>query len=233
VLSRSSLTSLAGAVAIFLFIRIFLVAAYRIPSGSMEPTLLVGDFLFVNEVIYGAHIPFTSINLPGFTDPRRGSIAVYQSPSQATLPPGLQAEGDTTPTVVKRLVGAPSDTIYMRDGLLYVDGIAQRQGYGAAIPPLGWKDAPDSAMFWMKRVELRGSRFGAPPAQPSHDNWGPIVVPPKHYFSLGDNRYNSVDARYYGFIPRENIRGKPMIIYMSLDMDDWRIRWNRLGQLIR
>jgi signal peptidase I len=213
--------SLLGAVIIFLVIRTFLVEAYHIPSGSMEPTLLVGDFLFVNKAIYGAHVPLTDYNLPAFSDPKRGSIAVYRSPDAS----------DGHPTVVKRLVGIPGDTLYMRDGLLYVNGIAQRRGYGALEP--AQPDFPSPEFDWQKRVALAHSRFGPAPAQPTRDDWGPFVVPPRHYFSLGDNRDNSKDARFYGFVPRENLRGKPLFIYLSVDFDDWRLRWNRIGMLVK
>lgn len=228
-ISRETLTSIVGAVVIFLVIRTFLVEAYHIPSGSMEPTLLVGDFLFVNKAIYGAHIPFTHTNLPGFSDPERNSVAVYESPSQARLRPELRIPNDLTPVVVKRLVGTPGDTLYMRAGLLYANGNAEPRPEGEALKPLGWEDTPDPSFDWQAQYEIRGSRFGPPPEVPTHDNWGPIVIPPGHYFSLGDNRYNSVDARYYGPIPRANIRGKPMFIYLSIDFDDWRIRWSRIG----
>lgn len=222
------LRSIAWAVALFLVLRTFVVEAYHIPSGSMEPTLLVGDFLFVNKVLYGPHVPFTHAHIPGFRDPRRGEIVVYQSPSQVRLRPELRVDGDLTPIVVKRLVAVGGDTIYMRDGMLYVNGIAQRPGFGIGEKPLGWTDSPDPSFDWQKAYALASSRFGPAPAQPTHDDWGPMVVPPNHYFSLGDNRYNSVDARYYGFIPRDNIRGHPMFIYMSVDFDDWRIRWDRI-----
>jgi signal peptidase I len=223
--SRSSVVrwetikSILGAVLIFLFIRTFLVEAYHIPSGSMEPTLLVGDFLFVNKAIYGPHIPLTNVSLPAYAEPRRGSIAIYRSPDSR----------DGHPTVVKRLVGIPGDTLYMRGGLLYVNGIAQRQGYGApSQPAIPDESSPD--FEWQKRAALQDSRFGPPPAQPTRDNWGPLVIPPSHFFSLGDNRDDSKDARFYGFVPRENIRGKPMFIYLSIDFQDWRVRWGRIGK---
>ncbi|MBK5188056.1 MAG: signal peptidase I, partial [Gemmatimonadaceae bacterium] len=112
-MSRASLNSLLSAVAIFLFIRIFLIAAYHIPSESMEPTLLVGDFLFVDELSYGAHIPFTNLKMPGFTSPRRGSIVVYESPSQRCIPDTSCpfTPGDPTPVVVKRVIAVAGDTV--------------------------------------------------------------------------------------------------------------------------
>ncbi|HXY29484.1 MAG TPA: signal peptidase I [Gemmatimonadaceae bacterium] len=224
--ARELLKSLAIILAIWFTIRTLLVEPYRIPSESMEPTLLVGDFLFVNKLIYGPHIPFTNTNLPGYGDPKRGSIAVYVSPPQYDQPE------DLTPTVVKRLVGIPGDTLYMRDGVLFVNGIAQRQGFGTDTFAEGANET-NRDFDWQKKVVLQHSRFGPPPAEPTHDNWGPFVVPPDHYFGMGDNRYHSKDARYYGFVPRANLRGKPMFIYISFDWYDWRIRWNRIGHVIR
>jgi len=232
--------SILGALAIFLVLRAFLVEAYRIPSGSMIPTLLVGDWLFVNKAIYGAHVPFSRASLPAYREPKRGDVVVFVSPYQADE----AAQGrDPTPTLVKRLVGTPGDTLYMRNALLYVNGIAQRQGFGANAP------APDPGMAnevnplfdWQKKVGLKSSRFGVAPAQPTHDNWGPLVVPPQRLFMMGDSRYNSKDSRYWGFVPRENVRGKPLFVYYSYNADDsdrplpmiTDIRWSRIGHWIK
>jgi signal peptidase I len=211
--------------AIWVVVHTLLIAGYRIPSGSMEPTLQIGDFLFVTPLPYGPHIPFTNWNLPGFTDPRRGTVNVYESPVQHFI------VDDSTPTVVKRIVAIPGDTIFMRKGVFYVNGIEQRI---PVVPPPG-TSAPDETVpyfNWQHKFELHGSRFGEPPAVIRHDDWGPMVVPPAHYFSLGDNRYNSIDARYYGFIPRHNFRGRPLIIYFSFDTQDLRIRWSRLLKVL-
>ena len=232
--------SILGALAIFLVLRAFLVEAYRIPSGSMIPTLLVGDWLFVNKAIYGAHVPFSRASLPAYREPKRGDVVVFVSPYQGDE----AAQGrDPTPTLVKRLVGTPGDTLHMRNALLYVNGIAQRQGFGANTP------APDPGMAnevnplfdWQKKVGLKSSRFGAAPAQPTHDNWGPLVVPPQRLFMMGDSRYNSKDSRYWGFVPRENVRGKPLFVYYSYNADDsdrplpmlTDIRWSRIGHWIK
>ena len=231
--------SIVGALAIFLILRAFLIEAYRIPSGSMIPTLLVGDWLFVNKAIFGAHIPFTSSSLPAFREPRRGDVVVFVSPYQADeAEKGL----DPTPTLVKRLVGTPGDTLFMRKGVLYVNGIAQRQGYGAAAqvsPEMA--NSVDELFDWQKKVGLRSSRFGAAPVQPNHDNWGPLVVPSRRLFMMGDSRYNSKDSRYWGFVPRENVRGKPLFVYYSYNADDsdrplpmiTDIRWSRIGHWIK
>ena len=230
--------SIVGALAIFLILRAFLIEAYRIPSGSMVPTLLVGDWLFVNKAIYGAHIPFSNSSLPAYREPRRGDVVVFVSPYQADE----AARGsDPTPTLVKRLIGLPGDTLYMRKGVLYVNGIAQRQGYGAAqvVPEVA--NFPDTLFWWQKKVGLKSSRFGAAPAQPTHDDWGPLVVPPHKLFMMGDSRYNSKDSRYWGFVPRENVRGKPLFVYYSYNADDsdrplpmlTDIRWSRIGHWIK
>ena len=241
--------SIAGALVIFLFIRTFFVEAFRIPSGSMIPTLLVGDWLFVNKLVYGPHIPFTSVNLPGYSDPKRGDVVVFVSPYQ---PDEAAIGNDPTPTLVKRLIGMPGDTIYMREGLVYVNGNAQRQGFGAENNPKGNPDEVHELFAWQKRYALANSRFGGAPAQPTHDNWGPLVIPATHYFMMGDNRYCSKDSRYWGLVPSENVRGRPMFVYYSYRPGDQPqqpgcefetsdrpisfitdIRWGRIGTRIR
>ena len=231
--------SILGALAIFLVLRAFLVEAYRIPSGSMIPTLLVGDWLFVNKAIYGAHVPFSRASLPAFREPKRGDVVVFVSPYQGDE----AAQGrDPTPTLVKRLVGTQGDTLHMRNAVLYVNGIAQRQGFGAtaAVDP-GMANEVNPLFDWQKKAGLKSSRFGAAPAQPTHDNWGPLVVPPQRLFMMGDSRYNSKDSRYWGFVPRENVRGKPLFVYYSYNADDsdrplpmlTDIRWSRIGHWIK
>jgi len=231
--------SIAGALAIFLVLRAFLIEAYRIPSGSMIPSLLVGDWLFVNKAIFGAHVPFSRASLPAYREPKRGDVVVFVSPYQADE---ARAGRDPTPTLVKRLVGTPGDTLYMRKGILYVNGIAQRQGYGAqSQADAALANSVDELFDWQKKVGLKSSRFGGAPAQPTHDEWGPLVVPPRRLFMMGDSRYNSKDSRYWGFVPRENVRGKPLFVYYSYNADDsdrplpmlTDIRWSRIGHWIK
>jgi signal peptidase I len=241
--------SLAGAILIYLVIKTFLMEAFRIPSGSMIPTLMVGDWLFVNKLAYGPHIPLTKIHLPGYRTPQHGDVIVFVSPYQGDL---AQLGEDPTPTLVKRLVGTPGDTLYMRNGMLYRNGLQQRQGFGSDVNYKGI-DAPDPAFAWEHSIEIKGSRFGAPPTTPSHDNWGPLVIPKDRYFMMGDNRYCSKDGRYWGLVPKENLRGRPMFVYYSYrtsaspeessecnpDTSDrvlpfiTDIRWGRLGHWIR
>ena len=236
-----NIKSLAGAILIYLVLNTFLVAAYRIPSGSMIPTLLIGDWLFVNKAVYGPHLPFTDSHLPSFSEPKRGEVIVFVSPYQADE----AARGDDpTPTLVKRMVGVSGDTLYMRAGLLYVNGVAQRQGFGIVSTPRpnGSQPTDISELFdWQHKIELRQSRFGSAPTQPQLDNWGPLVIPAGRYFMMGDNRYESKDSRYWGTVPRENIRGRPIFVYYSYRSGDESdrplsfitdIRWGRIGTRI-
>lgn len=226
--------ALLSALLFFLFLRTFVIEAYRIPSGSMIPTLLVGDWLFVNKLVYGPHIPFTNSNLPGYRDPGRNDVVVFKSPTQTDQP------WDPNPTLVKRLVGMPGDTIFMRRAMLYVNGNPQplRHPPPASERPF---DSVDPLFEWQNGFALAESRFGPAPEQPSHDNWGPMVVPPRHYFMMGDSRYNSKDSRYWSFVPRENIRGQPMFVYYAYNADDsdrplpfiTDIRWGRIGHWIQ
>jgi signal peptidase I len=212
----------------------------------MIPTLLVGDWLFVNKLVYGPTIPFTNAHLPGYSDPQRGDVAVFVSPPQIDQP------SDPTPTLVKRVIGMPGDTIYMRAGLVYVNGLPQRQGFATSVNPVdsAMAKASDPLFTWQHAIEVKGTRFGAPPATPTHDDWGPLVVPAAHYFMMGDNRYCSKDSRYWGVVPRDNFRGRPIFIYYSYvpssvdtpcdgDVSDrplsfiTDIRWSRLGHIIR
>ena len=224
-----------GTLALFLLIRTFLLEAYRIPSGSMIPTLLVGDWLFVNKLAYGPHIPGMRRHLPGYDDPARGDVIVFKSPPQTDQPT------DPRPTLVKRCVAIAGDTIFMKNGLLHVNGVAQRQGFAASQNLNGDGSKTHDLFAWQKAFEIRNSRFGQPAAQPTLDNWGPLVVPADNYFMMGDNRYDSKDSRYWGFVPRSNVRGRPLFVYYSYRADDsdrplpffTDIRWNRIGTVIK
>src|SRR5690606_20154309 len=149
---------------------------------------------------YGPHVPFTDWNLPGYAEPKRGEVVVFVSPLQIDQPE------DPTPILVKRLIGMPGDTIHSRDGVVHIDGVPQRQGYAAAPSPGAPADEYHPLFEWPRRFALDSSRFGAAPAQPTLDDWGPLVIPDSFYFMMGDNRYNSKDSRYWGLVPRKNVR---------------------------
>jgi signal peptidase I len=184
--------------------------------------------------VYGPHVPLLDVNLPGYTQPKRKDVVVFVSPPQ------LDNGDDTTPTLVKRLWGLPGDTVYMRNGTLSINGVAYPQGpefAGNETHP----DGTDPDFAWQRAFGLTNTRFGSAPAEPTHDNWGPLLVPRDHYFMLGDNRYQSKDGRYWGFVPRKNFRGRPLFVYYSYDpeagLDYFRIiteiRWGRIGHWIR
>lgn len=217
--------AISTAVLLFLVIRTFVVEAFKIPTASMENTLLVGDFLLVNKAVYGAEIPMTHSRLPSFADPVRGDVVVF-------LPPH-----DPAKNYVKRLVGMSGDTLEMRDKVLYVNGQPQVELYARHVDPL--TDPEDPRMMWQVEYLVGGSRSWRD-YRPSRDNWGPITVPPGKFFALGDNRDNSEDSRYWGFLDKEAIKGRPMFVYYSFERDisqpfSWvtGVRWTRIGDVIR
>ena len=227
--------SLGLAFLLFLVIRIFLVQAFKIPTGSMENTLLVGDFLLVNKMVYGAatprKLPFSEVKLPNFRlpaveSPQRGDIVVFEFPKDRSL------------DFVKRCVGLPGDTVEMRDKILYVNHVPQDEPYVRHIDP-GIRRREDrifdpNKFDWQyeylvdeKKRELQGNY------EPTRDNFGPLWVPADHYFCLGDNRDASSDSRFWGFVPRELIKGQPLVLYFSWDHKHWFPRFNRIGQIIQ
>lgn len=236
--TRSLIMGVLPAVAIVLGTRQVLAEAFRIPSGSMEPTLLVGDWLFVNKLRLGPHIPFTTRHLPGYASPRRGDVVVFVSPPQDE---SIRISPDeVTPTLVKRIVGVSGDTVLMRHGMLTVNGTPVPSPNAFVLTDTV-ADQPRPIFAWQHRIEIRDSRFGPPAAEPSLHEWGPLVVPDGSFFMMGDNRDDSVDSRYYGPVPRANLLGTPMFVYYSYDpeegVDYFRavtaIRWRRIGHWIR
>jgi signal peptidase I len=194
--------SLLVAVAIFLVLRTFVIEAFRIPSGSMENTLLIGDFLFVNKALYGAEIPFTGVRLPAFRQPHRNDLVIFKSVEEPRL------------TVVKRLVGMPGDTLRMEDNRLIVNGAQAAEPFVIRTDPLRDHEEP-KMRAWQSRYLTAGRDAAA--YRPTLKNWGPIVVPPDSFFVMGDNRDNSYDSRYWGYLGRDRIRGRPLILYYSYD----------------
>lgn len=211
------------ALVLFLLVRTFLLEAFQIPTASMENTLLVGDFLLVNKMVYGAEIPGTDLELPAFTKPSRADVIVFEPPDSAEQPPNT--------SYVKRIVGVPGDTLSMRRSALHVNGVSIDEPYARTARYLG--GGPSSNFAWQKEYlvsEAQGRSY-----RPTRDNWGPLVVPPENYFVMGDNRANSEDSRYWGFVPEDAIRGRPLVVYYSYDRSSsetfpWitEIRWGRV-----
>jgi signal peptidase I len=236
--ARALIVGVLPVLAIVLGTRQLVAEAFRISSGSMEPTLLVGDWLFVNKLRFGPHIPFTSHSLPGYARPQRGDVIVFTSPPQ-DMTIRISPE-QVTPTLVKRIVAVAGDTILMRQGQLMVNGTVVASPNLFVLPD-SLADQPQAIFGWQHQIEVRASRFGLPVPAPSLHEWGPLVVPAGTFFMMGDNRDNSVDSRYYGPVPRANFLGTPMFVYYSYDpergVDYFRgltaIRWRRLGTWIR
>lgn len=210
--------SIAIALAVWLVLSTFLVKAFRISSGSMERTLLIGDFLFVNKAIFGARIPLLGSRTPAIREPRHGDIVVFRSPIEDSI-------------LVKRLVGMGGDTLLMRESRLVRNGVEIPEPY-VQPPGPGTVDLSDPEMGWQQRHYI-----GPDPERyrPTVRNWGPLVVPPDSLFMMGDNREGSRDSRFWGFVPRANVQGRPMLVYFSYDPSHYRplpfltaIRWGRL-----
>jgi signal peptidase I len=207
---REYAEAIVVAVALTLLIRTFVIQAFRIPTGSMEDTLLVGDFLFVNKFIYGAHVPFTDATLPALRKPRRGDIMVFRYPR------------DTSRDFIKRVIGLPGETLEIKDKVVYVDGKALDEPYVKHTNPRTQpRDYRDPLIY------PPGLQMG------NRDNYGPFVVPDGQYFMMGDNRDNSDDSRFWGTLDPDLIRGKAIFIYWSWDKGHTRPRMKRIGNLIR
>src|SRR5919198_62903 len=190
------LRSVGMAVILFVIIKTFLIEAFQIPSGSMERTLLAGDFLFVNKAVYGAQIPGTNARLPRFDTPHRGDVIVFAYPKDPSL------------SYVKRVIGVGGDTVEMRLGQVYVNGRAIEEPYVQRMDPL--HDQSDREFNWQREYVLRGNDEQRRRYHPTRDTWGPLRVPLGKYFVLGDNRDNSADSRYWGFVDVSAVKGRPL-----------------------
>jgi signal peptidase I len=180
------------AVILALIIKTSVVEAYKIPSGSMEDTLLIGDFLLANKFIYGARLPLVNYRLPSFTEPDRGDIIIFIYPV------------DRVTKYIKRCIGLPGDTIQVRNKKLFVNG--------ARYEDPTFSKYMDTTRTGIPRIRPRG-RGG----RDGRDNFGPFTVPPDSYFMMGDNRDNSLDSRFWGAVHRDLILGEAMMVHWSWD----------------
>lgn len=194
---RENVESILVAIVIALFIRTFVVQAFQIPSGSMEPTLKVGDHILVNKFIYGVKIPYTDSILLPVQSPKRNDIVVFKFP--------VDREKD----FIKRVIGVPGDTVEIRNKVVFVNHERLKKDFG---------------VYNHRTDYVRG-------IEPRRDNFGPITVPPECLFVMGDNRDNSYDSRFWGFVPLRDVVGKAFIMYWSWD-NRYHIRWGRIGELL-
>lgn len=243
-----TIESIGVALLIALAVRAFVLEPFKIPSPSMVPTLLIGDQIFVNKFVYGVRIPFTKIRLWNGKDPERGEVIVFLWPEDESL------------DFIKRVVGLPGDTVRVEGDKVYVNGEL------VSKEPLKIVEDPkhDDRVFiepnnpytnlslfpgW-DEFSIYREALGAHPHLTQYDRAYsyPIekVIPPGHYFVMGDNRDHSDDSRRWGFVPRENIEGRAMFIWLSFDWQgkslwqwlsfDWGekapVRWHRFGRWI-
>jgi signal peptidase I len=202
---RENVEAILIAIILALTIRTFVVQAFKIPSGSMLPTLQIGDHILVNKFIYGVRLPFTKAPLIPISNPKTNDIIVFQFPKDPKL------------DYIKRVIGVDGDTIEIRDKKVLVNG----------------------KQFLDTHASFKDS-FIHPAALDPRDNFGPVTVPANKIFVMGDNRDNSFDGRFWGFVDLSAVRGKAWLIYWSWDVqyplnsiDRFRsIRWNRLGDLV-
>ncbi len=180
------------AVVLALIIKTSIVEAYKIPTASMEDTLLVGDFLLANKFVYGAQVPLTGWRLPALSDPEPGDVVIFIYPR------------DGITKYIKRCVGTPGDTIRVQNKMLFVNG--------KRFPDQEVAKYIDTLNNGRQNVQPRG-----PGGRDSRDNFGPYVVPADCYFMMGDNRDNSYDSRYWGPVKRELILGEALMIHWSWD----------------
>ncbi len=187
------------ALVLALIIRTFVVQAFKIPSGSMIRTLLIGDHILVNKFIYGVRNPFNRHEWIKGEVPHRGDVIVFIYPL------------DRNKDFIKRVIGVPGDTIQIINKKVYVNGKR-------------FKDPPG--------VQYTDPRILPASVQP-RDNFGPVTVPQGHLFVMGDNRDQSYDSRFWGFVPIRDVKGKAFIIYWSWDSQHFRPRMGRIGHLVR
>ncbi len=198
---KNYLEPIITAVLIALFIRAFVVQAFKIPSGSMEPTLLIGDYLLVNKFIYGIRIPYTDIKLFEFKKPQRGDVIVFIFPL------------DPSKDFIKRVIGTEGEKVEVVHNQIYINDRLIDDPWGHFVTD----DYPRS---YLQRVE----------------NFGPVLVPKDSLFVMGDNRDNSEDSRFWGFLNVNAVLGRAFVIYFSWNSNSEnlfdKVRWPRIGRLI-
>lgn len=203
---------------IVLIIRSFIVQPFHVPSGSLEPTVLPGDLVAVNQFAYGLRLPVVNTKVVSVGEPKTGQIAVFRWPPQPNI------------DFIKRVIGVPGDHIQYINKVLYINGKEATQTFeGMAVD-----HEPDGDITVKKYLEdLNGVKhyiYINPNGGETQDF--DLIVPPGSYFMMGDNRDNSADSREWGFVPESNLIGKAFFIWMSWDSQAHRVRWNRIGTVL-
>lgn len=239
--SLRSLAAVVGcALGVCLALRAFVIEAYRVPTSSMAPTLLAGDWMLVSKTSSGRRWLRAASAWPLSGELKRGDVIVFVAPATAE-PDG----GSGRSRLVKRIVGMPGDTVLMRAGELLVNGVAMQWHEAANASVRSRRELPriDPAFAAQSAYALSASRFGRVPAVPTEDEWGPLLVPSDSLFVVGDNRRWSRDSRYWGPVARAKVIGRPRFVYFSLDeapppnvatsFAALRPRWERVGLRVR
>lgn len=203
---------------VVLLVRSFVVEPFRIPSGSMMPTLLVGDFILVNKFAYGFRLPVINTKVIDVGRPKRGDVIVFRYPK------------DPSVDYIKRVVGVPGDHIAYRDKILYINGARQDQRTVGTYVGKGAEAMMTGAS--LRQEDLSGVDHRILVLGDSYDRNFDFTVPPGQYFVMGDNRDNSRDSRYWGTVPDANLVGKAFFVWMNWDSADDRVGWSRLGTVI-
>jgi len=204
---------------IVLLLRSFLVEPFRIPSGSMMPTLLIGDFILVNKFTYGVRLPVLNTKIIEMGEPARGDIVVFRFPK------------DPTVDYIKRVVGLPGDKVGYFNKQIYVNGQPVKQTPLGEYRGVGKGENMSGSILLSEDLGDVTHDVLIRDGQPSVQ--GEFTVPPGHYFVMGDNRDNSNDSRYWGTVPEANLVGRAFFIWMSWDLDNGGVAFNRLGTLLK
>lgn len=201
---------------IVLFLRSFLIEPFRIPSGSLEPTLLVGDFVAVNKFAYGLRLPVWEKKVLSVSNPKTGDIAVFRWPPEPSY------------DYIKRVIGMPGDHVIYHNKILSINGHQAKQSFveytidessGKAV--VKYKEHLNGVdHFIFIRADVPAVDFD-------------IVVPKGNYFMMGDNRDDSADSRFWGFVPDSHLRGKAFLVWMSWNSKTDNVRWSNIGHLIQ
>jgi signal peptidase I len=185
---REYFESIVIAVILALFIRTFVVQAFKIPTGSMEENLLIGDHLLVNKFVFAPTMSASEVSLLPVDTIHRGDVIVFKYPEEPDR------------DFIKRVIGLPGETIEIREKKVYVNGSPMQEPYAHYLEPLSTL----SELHEVTSLDVR-------------EKYGPVTVPPDHFFVMGDNRDNSQDSRYWGFLPRNYVKGRALVIYWSYE----------------